>query len=103
MRIDWTEIVGFEWDAGNARKSEDKHGVRTDEAESIFSNQPLLVVADPPHSSPREQRWRALGRTHDGRLLQVVFTIRARRLRVISGRPMSRRERRIHENEAEAS
>lgn len=97
MSIDWTTIVGFEWDSANALKSEQKHGVRTDEAEEVFLNQPLLVLEDPAHSSIRERRWRALGQTGAGRLLQIVFTVRNDRLRVISGRPMSRKERLVYE------
>ena len=34
-----------------------------------------------------------LGRTNDERLLSVIFTIRHDRIRVISARPMSRKER----------
>jgi hypothetical protein len=36
----------------------------------------------------------SFGRTDGGRLLTVVFTVRGQLLRVISARPMSRRERR---------
>lgn len=44
--IGWTQITGFDWDAGNARKSTEKHEVRQSEAEQVFFNQPLLVVPD---------------------------------------------------------
>lgn len=91
--VDWQRIRGFDWDEGNVRKSEWKHGVRKEEAEEVFLNQPLLVVEDRAHSTAREFRWRALGRTSAGRLLQIVFTVRGERIRVISGRPMSRKER----------
>ena len=92
--IDWTGVQGFEWDDGNARKSDDKHGVSQLEAEQVFLNQPLLIVED-PRRSPREPRFHALGRTDDGRLLHVTFTLRAdaSRIRVISARDMSRKER----------
>jgi uncharacterized DUF497 family protein len=39
----------------------------------------------------------ALGRTRLGRKLFVVFTIREQKLRLISARDMSRKERRIHD------
>ena len=48
--IDFDSVVGFEWDAGNQRKREVKHGVTQVEAEEIFFNQPLLVSADDKHS-----------------------------------------------------
>lgn len=94
--------VGFEWDEGNVEKSWRRHGVRASECEEIFFNQPLLVQDDPEHSI-REPRFLALGKTHAGRCLFVVFTQRGERIRVISARDMSRRERRSYaEAEAQA-
>jgi|SRR4029450_3412770 uncharacterized DUF497 family protein len=92
--IDWTRIEGFEWDGGNARKSSDRHGVSQAEAEQAFLNQPLLVVEDVRHSR-HEPRFHALGQTDEGRPLHVTFTLRAAatRIRVISARNMSRKER----------
>lgn len=92
--IDLTAAEGFQWDAGNARKSADKHGVSQGEAEQAFFNDPLLLLADDGHSEA-EPRFHALGRTDGGRRLFIVFTLRdARRLiRVISARDMNRRER----------
>ncbi len=51
---------------------------------------------DSAHSR-EEARHYALGQTSVGRKLFVVFTIRGERIRVISARTMSRRERRIYE------
>ena len=98
--IDLHSIVGFQWDAGNARKSEDKHGVRQPEAEQVFLNEPLVVAPDDRHSAG-EARFHALGRTDSGRMLHVTFTLRSggTLLRVISARDMSRRERKIYEQE----
>ena len=95
--IDWQRIKGFQWDAGNARKNTDKHGVSQSEAESVFFNQPLLVVEDPAHSQ-EEKRLHALGQTHDQRLLHLTFTLRKDEtlIRVISARPMHRKERDIY-------
>jgi uncharacterized protein len=92
--IDWTRIEGFEWDDGNARKSDDKHGVSQSEAEQVFFNEPLLIAQD-PHHSVHEARLHALGRTDEDRRLHISFTLRgaATRIRVISARDMSRRER----------
>jgi uncharacterized protein len=97
-------IVGFERDDGNARKSVDRHGVSQAEAEQMFFREPLLVVDDPRHSLA-EQRHHALGRTAEGRLLQATFTVRGggTLLRVISVRDMSRKERRIYTQAAQAN
>ena len=59
--IDWGRIAGFDWDDGNRRKSADKHAVSQGEAEQIFFNDPLLVVADTAHSQS-EMRLHALGK-----------------------------------------
>jgi len=95
--IDFDKIEGFDWDAGNARKN-DKHGVTQSEAEQVFFNEPLLLLLDTKHSES-ESRYHAYGKTHGGRLLQVAFTLRVNgtKLRVISARNMSPRERRVYE------
>ena len=89
-------LKGFEWDSGNSDKNEEKHGVTNLECEEIFFNQPLIVARDPRHSAG-EERHTALGRTLGKRLLFVAFTMRAGKIRVISARPMSRKERKTYE------
>jgi uncharacterized DUF497 family protein len=89
--------TGFEWDHGNARKSWVKHSVTRPECEQVFFNEPLLAMADIAHSAT-EARWFALGQTDGGRELLVVFTLRGSLIRVISARPMSRREREVYRN-----
>ena len=90
-------IVGFDWDEGNARKNE-KHGVSQSEAEQMFFDVKLLMVADANHSAD-EPRYHALGTTLDGRRLHATFTLRSNgtRIRVISARDMHRKERQIYE------
>ena len=96
--FDPEQVAGFDWDAGNARKSAEKHGVNQAEAEQMFFRDPLLVVDDARHSGD-EPRLHALGRTDAGRMLHAMFTLRpegrgdGRLIRVISARDMSRRER----------
>ena len=96
--IDFDQITSFDWDDGNGRKSADKHDVSQAEAESIFFNDPLIVVEDMKHSRD-EQRFHALGKTAQGRLLHITFTIRGdgALIRVISARDMDRKERRFYE------
>jgi uncharacterized DUF497 family protein len=96
--IDLQQITGFDWDDGNGRKSADKHDVSQAEAESILFNDPLIVVEDMKHSRD-EQRFHALGKTTQGRLLHITFTIRGdgALIRVISARDMDRKERRFYE------
>jgi uncharacterized DUF497 family protein len=96
--LDLSQITGFDRDDGNSRKSADKHGVNAAEVESIFFNDPLIVVEDVKHSDG-EPRLNALGRTRDNRLLHVTFTLRRNGMliRVISARDMNRKERKIYE------
>ncbi|AVA24880.1 BrnT family toxin [Rhizobium sp. NXC24] len=98
--INWDQITGFDWDAGNARKSAEKHDVGQGEAEQVFFNEPLLMVPDARHSA-EERRIHALGRTDDGRLLHITFTLRHNqsKIRVISARDMSRKERSNYEQD----
>jgi len=100
--LDRALIEGFEWDSGNARKS-DKHGVSQQEAEQVFLNQPLLVLEDLKHSL-NEPRFHALGKATDGRLLHIAFTVReeGKMIRVISARPMHRKERSVYAQAPEA-
>jgi uncharacterized DUF497 family protein len=88
--------TAFEWDEGNLVKNWEKHRVSASEYEQIFFNRPLVTAADPGHSG-QETRYYALGHTDSGRLLFVVFTVRERRIRVISARGMNRKERRVYE------
>lgn len=94
--MDFSRIVAFDWDAGNARKNE-KHAVTQAEIEQIFFRQPLIVTADQGHSTT-ETRLNALGRTDQDRWLHVTFTVRTdgTLIRPISARTMSRKERPIY-------
>jgi len=85
-------LVGFDWDGGNADKNATRHGVSRSEAEEVFFNRPVLLLDDVGHSA-RERRYLVLGRTSAARALSVVFTVRGDLIRVISARPMSRKER----------
>lgn len=94
----WKECIGFEWTEANVLKNWDKHEVSTIECEQVFFNKPLLVLEDEKHSK-KEKRYYCLGKTNHVRYLFVVFTIRQKRIRVISARDMHKKERRIYEKE----
>lgn len=91
------DVIGFDWDDGNARKNE-KHQVSMAESEQVFFNAPLLLVADPRHSD-RKPRFHALGKTDRNRMLHVSFTLResGQKIRVISARATNRKERLIYD------
>lgn len=89
------DFEGFDWSGGNVEKNWEKHRVTPVEVEQVFFNVPLLASVDPLHSQ-NEKRFFVLGQTDDGREMFVAFAIRAKRVRVISARDMSRQERRFY-------
>lgn len=89
------EFQGFDWSGGNAEKNWDGHQVTPLEAEQVFFNSPLLAGEDDAHSH-HEKRYFALGQTDEGRELFVAFTLRGKKLRVVSARDMSRKERKVY-------
>lgn len=99
--LDLTRVEGFDWDDGNAKKSEAKHSVSGAEAEQMFVNRPLLIWEDAGHSL-HERRFQALGESFVGRRLFAAFTLRrgGSLIRIISVRDMNVRERRRYEEEA---
>ena len=95
-------LEGFQWDEGNSEKTWVRHEVSQAECEQLFLNRPVVVTFDEDHSK-RERRFVALGHADSGRQLTVVFTVHGCLLRVISGRPMSRRERGIYAKRTQTS
>lgn len=90
------ECTGFEWDQNNIEKNWEKHKVTPVECEQIFFNHPLIIADDVKHSQI-EKRFYVLGKTDLNRALFVVFTIRKKKIRVISARDMNRKEKRSYE------
>jgi len=91
------EFEGFEWDEGNIEKNWLAHQVTPQEAEQVFFNRPLIVADDVKHSRS-EKRYLVLGQTDEDRPLFIAFTLRQRRIRVISSRDMNRKERKVYES-----
>jgi uncharacterized DUF497 family protein len=91
------EPLSFEWDKGNLPKNLQKHDVTYQEAEEIFSSDPIVTTKDTQHSQPKERRYWALGRTRSGRMLFAAFTLRNAKVRVISVRDMTEAEQDAYE------
>lgn len=100
MRIN-KEPVEFEWDKGNAGKNA-KHGVSDYECEETFFDETKRALKDVLHSES-EERHILLGKTKKRKLLYVVYTKRGKKVRVISARPINRKERHLYEKEIEHS
>lgn len=91
-----SNVTAFDWNEWNITKNWERHKVTHIECEEVFFNRPIVVKQDIPRSVS-EDRYFALGRTDKDRLLFVVFTIRGKKVRVISARDMNKRERRVYE------
>lgn len=89
----------FEWDRRKANANFHKHGVSFDEAVSVFGDPLALTIPDPLHSDD-EDRFIILGSTLRKRLIVVAFTERHDRVRIISARKSTRRERKDYEEGA---
>ena len=89
----------FEWDPKKARKNINTHGVSFDEASTAFRDSLSQTINDPLHSEG-ENRFVLLGRSIQGRILVIIHTDRGERIRIISARPATTRERlKYEENE----
>jgi uncharacterized DUF497 family protein len=94
--VSLSQLTGFDWDENNRDKNWEKHQVLVGECEEVFFNLPLLLQTDSAHSE-KEPRYYVLGHTIAGRRLFIVFTVREDKIRVISARDMSKKERKIYE------
>ncbi|MCW5874072.1 MAG: BrnT family toxin [Anaerolineales bacterium] len=94
--VDFAEVLGFGWDESNTAKNWQTHQVLPSECEEVFFNLPLILADDKAHSQ-KETRFYVLGQTLNRRRLFIAFTVRKKKIRVISARDMSRKERKIYE------
>ena len=91
---DFDFITGFEWDRNNSEKILKKHGISIREAESIFADS-NFVLSEARYSG-KEARYAIMGTSGKRRLI-AIFTVRKDKIRIISARPQSRKERKVYE------
>lgn len=91
-----TNVFEFEWDKGNSVKSFAKHGVNQEEVESLFSLKWAVPIGKQVAPAVNEERYCILGPSLKGHILSVAFSLRDGRVRPISARPASRKERKIY-------
>lgn len=88
----------FEWDKQKAKANQKKHGVSFEEAQSIFQY-PLSINFDDPDHSIGENRYIIIGLSSQNRYLFVSYTDRGNKIRLISARLVTPKERRAYEQE----
>ena len=94
MRV-YKDAFEFDWDKGNIGKNR-KHKVEDKEIEEVFFDKHRYIFKDVIHSG-NEERFKILGKTKKGRLLFVVFTMRKKKIRIISGRDINKKEVYLYE------
>lgn len=87
----------FEWHPNKAVSNLAKHNVSFPEASTTFGDPLSLTFPDPDHWDD-ESRYITIGESTRRRLLIVSHADRARRIRIISAREVTRQERRIYEH-----
>jgi len=91
--------VIFEWDPKKAESNEAKHGISFPDAASVFLDPIAWTFPDPDHSIG-EERFITLGRALNGELIVVAHVeYDDDRIRIISARRATKRERHDYENE----
>ena len=90
-------VFKFQWDSGNISKSQQKHGIYSNEAEEVFYDKDLLPLGIQTHPLPDEIRFGVIGKTTSDKILFISFTVRNSEIRVISSRKANKQEKDIYE------
>ena len=87
----------FEWDTNKAKTNFEKHGISFEEAATLFADENSITIDDPVHSL-NEKRSITIGLTFKRKLLVAVHTERNGKIRIISARSASRKEKKQYGN-----
>jgi hypothetical protein len=90
------EPLSFEWDKGNSDKNRISHGISNEQAEEPFFDDEKKIAKDVFHSN-KEKRYILLGKTKNYILLYIAWTIRNKKIRIISARRMNKKEVPLYE------
>ena len=90
----------FEWDQTKARTNLRKRGISFEEASTVFGDIRTVTIYDPLHSA-EEERFVDIGLSAKLRVLVVVYTERGDKIRIISARAATPKERNIYEEKHE--
>ena len=88
--------LSFEWDEVKAEENLRKHEVSFEEGKTIFNDPFLFTFPDYEHSVD-EERHVNIGLSVTGRILILTHTERQDKIRIISCRKATARERRFYE------
>ena len=86
----------FEWEQNKLKENIRKHKISFEEAKTVFNDPLSITILDQAHSTS-EERFIDVGVSLRGQCLVVIYTERESRIRIISSRPATKKERRIYE------
>ncbi len=89
----------FSWDERKASINKRTHGISFEEAVTVFAD-PLAQIYDDPDHSVNEYRFLLVGHSLVGRILLVVHAEKGDRIRIISARRPTARERKDYNGDA---
>lgn len=89
-------VMQFEWNKDKAKVNLSKHEVSFDEAKTVFDDPLYIDFHDPDHSKD-EDRYILIGQSDQGRLMVVSYTERKQKIRLISARKATPKEKEAYE------
>lgn len=87
----------FEWDSKKAKLNSVEHGVSFEEAKTVWNDFFNIDLFDDEHSEG-ERRFLMVGESAQNRLLIVSYTERENKVRIISARELTAKEKRDYEH-----
>ncbi len=90
------EKTRFEWDEDKAKANLKQHKISFDEGSTVLSDPFSITITDPDHSAD-EDRYIDIGTSDKGRILAVSYTERGTKIRIVSCRRATSKERRRYE------
>ena len=89
-------MLQFEWNSKKAEKNIKLHGVSFEEASTAFKDFLSITIYDPLHSGD-EDRFVLIGSSYKSRPVVVAHTARGDKIRIISARKATKKERKYYE------
>ena len=89
--------LDFEWDNNKAKSNLRKHKITFEEASTVFGDALALTIPDPLSTRLEEERFITVGISYRQNLLIVVHCDREEKIRIISARKATKREKKEYE------
>lgn len=89
----YEKMFQFEWDQEKSHHNFQKHGILFTDASMVFDDEYAVTIED---ENKDEQRFITLGSTRLGQIIVVVFTFRDEKIRIISARKATSREKAVY-------